>query len=286
MQTRAPDLPPREIIELAEGLGMQSCEWTSLKGGRTNRAWRAKCSDDDVVFKVFDQARANPLFPNDPDAEATAMVTLRGTGLAPNFRYRMQFEDAECLVYDHQPGEALPGFDANAAKTLWNLHQIKVPDGLRRVSCTPDALIAEGKWFLRNADHPSVEMIANRQPCLINLSCGPDVFLHGDPVPSNFVRHGEALTLIDWQCPAVGDACFDLGLAMSPAMHLVYGSKAEDAPSMDVLSAYPDAETVSRYRMLAPFVHWRMAAYCAWKAGQGEAVYGDAISAELTALAS
>ena len=46
------------------------------------------------------------------------------------------------------------------------------------------------------------------------------------------------------------------------------------------LSAYGDAETASRYQALAPWFHWRMAAYCLWRASSGATDYLACVSKE------
>jgi len=77
--------------------------------------------------------------------------------------------------------------------------------------------------------------------------------------------------LIDWQCPAVGDPCEDLGLSLWPAMRMAHGAapltRAEEARA---LRAYGTPEVRARLRMLRPWFYWRMAAYCLWRMARGD----------------
>jgi hypothetical protein len=50
------------------------------------------------------------------------------------------------------------------------------------------------------------------------------------------------------------------------------------------LAAWPRGAEVARYRLLAPLLHWRLAAHCAARARRGDAGYGDALRLELAAL--
>ena len=95
-----------------------------------------------------------------------------------------------------------------------------------------------------------------------------------EDVRGNILVNGAELTLIDWQCPAIGDACDDLATFLSPAMQSVNGNAPLSPAQEDaVLSAYGNAAVSRRYRILAPAYHWRMAAYCLWKAERGHVEY-------------
>jgi len=110
-------------------------------------------------------------------------------------------------------------------------------------------------------------------------------FLHGDPVPANFVMTERGAVLIDWQCPASGDPCEDIAIYLSPAMQSLYGGTPLSPEEMEAFfAAYDDAETAARYRAMAPAYHWRMAAYCLWMADRGHADYGNAARLEIEAL--
>ena len=95
------------------------------------------------------------------------------------------------------------------------------------------------------------------------------------------------LTLIDWQCPRLGDPAEDLALFLSPAMQLLYRGAPLGLAEQDAfLAAYPDPQVTARLRALLPWFHWRMAAYCLWKAERGGAEDREAMALEIAALQS
>ncbi len=50
------------------------------------------------------------------------------------------------------------------------------------------------------------------------------------------------------------------------------------------LFAYGDKLAAARYRALAPWFHWRMAAYCLWRTIRGDADYQLPMAMELERL--
>jgi thiamine kinase len=118
-----------------------------------------------------------------------------------------------------------------------------------------------------------------RTPSLVHTDCGP----------GNIVRSGGRLVLIDWQCPGLGDPVEDLACVLSPAMLVLYGCRPLSVATTDAfLDAYPDADTVARYRRDAEAWHFRIAAYCAWRSvhladtePEVAATYRTALAAEL-----
>lgn len=259
--------------------------WTSLRGGRSNRSWRLQSDTCDWVFKLFDMTRSNAVFPNDPQAEMRALTALTGTGLAPEYVASIGTRTGVCLVYHYLAGNPIDHADAEAMDMLGKLHSLPPVSGLRHVETTPAKLLREGRNILSGLETEPASRLLRHMPEQTDIRPGPARFVHGDPVPANILSRGTQRFLIDWQCPGVGDASADLAIALSPAMHVVYGAalltpEAED----DALSAYPDKATIARYKALRPYYLWRMAAYCAWKAAQGEAIYAQAFEVEFDVL--
>ncbi|PZX10752.1 thiamine kinase-like enzyme [Celeribacter halophilus] len=260
-------------------------EWRPLSGGRSNRSWHLRVGADDRVFKLFDPTRGNSLFPNEAPAEVSTLKTLHGTGLAPEFETSFETRCGMCLVYRYVEGERTATTDAATMRALARLHILKPTMTVRRVCITPEELLQEGMVFLSGLATYEAGWLLRHMPEPEDIATGPDVFLHGDPVPANVIAAGSERVLIDWQCPAYGDATADLAIALSPAMHVVYGMEPLTREAeVKALQGYSDTETIARYQALKPYYHWRMAAYCAWKAAQGEAVYAQAFEAELNAL--
>ncbi len=254
-----------------------------MTGGRTNPVWRIETGTGNFVCKLFTASGTTPLFANDPDAEVLALRVLAGTNLAPRFIASQKSSLGVSLIYHHVPGEPWSSDPQPVARVLKRLHDHPVPNGLAKHPCDAVSLINQGRKMLTEtgkADRmpPPPQWPEHRAP-------GKDVFLHGDPVPGNILQDGDLLTLIDWQCPAQGDACHDLALFLSPAMQVVNGNvPLSTAQAAAFLSAYDAPETTARYHALAPVFHWRMAAYCLWKAHHGDHVYDAAAGLELAHL--
>jgi thiamine kinase-like enzyme len=92
------------------------------------------------------------------------------------------------------------------------------------------------------------------------------------------------LRLIDWQCPAIGDPIVDIMMFLSPGMHEIYGAGKLPMKDYEAFLMNLTPELRNRYNMLAPLYHWRLAAYCFWKAEQGFIEYENAALAEIDLL--
>ncbi|MDZ4096282.1 MAG: aminoglycoside phosphotransferase family protein, partial [Paracoccaceae bacterium] len=273
--TRGTDVPHPLIREvLAHNPALTSKEWMPLQGGRSNRLWRV----GDWVVKLYDPAAASPLFPNDPTEEAHALRRFGPVGLAPILRA----EGQGWLAYDHVAGRIWAENPAPVAEALARLHQLPVEGaGFRVLPSGSDALAAQATRIAAACQGslpfapPSADVAPVQHPCLI----------HGDAVAGNMIVGHAQLTMIDWQCPASGDATEDIAAFLSPAMQWLYrGTTLCTAEIETFLAAYPDPHTVARYRRLAPAFHWRMAAHCLWKAERGAPDYATALRQELAAL--
>jgi hypothetical protein len=243
-----------------------------LPGGRRNRVFRA----GRVAAKVFLPGSANPLFPNDPALEWRALAHLRGTGLAPEPLARDHVNGLEVILSRFVDGnEPAPPLAAAALGRLHGLDGSGFP--LRLVSVAE--LTALASQLLRRSGATGLSLPGPPDPG----PCAP-AFIHGDATPANFLAGG---IWADWQCPARGDAAFDLALYLSPGMRLAYGRGLLTADEQaGFLAAYPDAAVAARYRALKPLFGFLLAAYCLWRAAEGEADYGPAAKAELRALSA
>ena len=155
------------------------------------------------------------------------------------------------------------------------------PKGLRQITSGPEAILASARSF---ADRLQDKSALPSAPTPIEVSPASAVFLHGDPVPANMVCGPDGLCLIDWQCPALGDPHEDIFVLLSPAMQSLYGGRVLGKDDVAAFFAGYRAQHHRRYRSLAPFFHWRMAAYCLWKAEQGAKDYRAAATLEIDAL--
>lgn len=246
--------------------------WRELTGGRSNKLWQVGA----VVVKLYDPATASPLFPNDPLAEAMVLRALHGTGLAPAL-----LAEGDCwIAYGHKAGRAWSGGVAQVAGLMGRLHQTAAPPGLR-----PSPL---GSAALREHARTIAHELLNKLPPLPDdpgLLPVAGAFIHGDAVSGNIIEAQDGLTLIDWQCPALGEPSEDIAAFLSPAMQWLYGQNTLSPAQVQVfLGAYPRKDIIARYQNLAPILHWRIAAHCAWKVAKGHADYAKALELEVAGL--
>lgn len=261
--------------------------WAPLHGGRTNASWRVSGGGGAFVVKLFRPGSGTPLFPNDPEAEAAALTALTDTGLAPRLLAKAITPAGASVVYAHVAGRGWrPGDDpADVARALARLHREPAPPVLPEASSEPAALRAQALGMLAGLGEAGAALAAREPTPAAGLPAVRPVFLHGDATASNTLVTPGGITFIDWQCPARGDPGLDLAIFLSPAMQTVSGNRPLTATeTARFLSAYRDETVAARYRALAPLFHWRMAAYCLWRAARGDEGYREAAALELAQL--
>lgn len=271
----------------ADGQGI----WHRLRGGRSNRCWRVAGPAGDVVVKLYREVLAeparNPMFGNDPRAETSMLRALARSGLAPELLAAGRCDAGSCIVYRHVEGRPGGATLSESAAALRRVHEMTPAAGLRSAPDGSAQIHAQGLGILaRCADRGGVERLMDLAPKGEVRPKGEACLLHGDPVPANMIAAAKGVVLIDWQYPGRGDPCEDLAIHLSPAMRHAYASaRLSSEEEEDFLAAYGRKEVTDRYRALAPWYHWRMAAYCLWRTGQGGTDDAPAMSAELEALA-
>ncbi len=271
---------------LAEaGLIPARAAWTPLSGGRTNKVWRVSAGGEDLVCKYSVKDSSNPLFPNFPESEYRCLRDLSGSGLLPELRGRAGVPGGVALVYGFVPGDRWRAGAADVARLLSCLHQLPPPRGLRRPATGSSGLREHALGILGLCRSPCAAWLASLEPRCGRFDGARRCLVHGDPVPGNILRTGGRLVLIDWQCPAAGDAADDIACFLSPAMQLLYGSGPLDAAERAAfLAAYGDQRIAARYLGMETLFHWRMAAYCLWRVETGSQEYREAMKAEVSAL--
>ncbi|WP_254446633.1 aminoglycoside phosphotransferase family protein [Ruegeria sp. HKCCD8929] len=262
-----------------------SDRFETLYGGRTNRVWRLLGTECDRVLKLYQTGFRNPLFRNDARLEAACLRAFEGTGFAPRLRAAGQIGAESWVLYDHAPGTPWRKNPETAARVLRQVHahptRVEAPKGCdgsddlarhgARIACLCDPDDRHALDALR----PDVVIPPAQELCLI----------HGDPVAGNILVANGKATLIDWQCPALGDPCEDLALFLSPAMQRLYrGNPLTQAEIGRFLAAYGATEVVDRYHALRPWYAWRMAAYCLWRSRNGASDYASGFELELETL--
>lgn len=256
--------PPDLRATVTARLPGLAADWSPLRGGRVNRLWRA----GDVVVKCFDPQGGTPLFPNSAAAESAALRFAAPHGLSP----ALLADGAGWVAWRHVRGTPWCDDPARAARLLARLHALPPPAAFAPRASGSAAILAQGV------------AIGAAWPAPPDPGVGPcraPAPLHGDPVPGNIIVGGDRALLIDWQCPASGDPAEDIALFLSPAMQWLYrGAPLAGHETDAFLAAYGDPGTVARYRALAPLLHWRIAAHCAWRARRGDAGYAQALQLE------
>lgn len=281
--------PPASLLRHLADAGLIRADAVpcALSGGRTNRVWRLGGSRGDVVLKLYAPSGDNPLFPNDPTAEALCLSDAGLRPVAPRLRARGADPQAgDWLLYDWIDGPHWAGQIEAAARALRQVHRLTPPQGLRRVVTDSAAIVAQAETLLARCRTPAARRIAAIRPDPVpKVATVPAVLLHGDPVASNIVLSPRGPVFIDWQCPGLGDPVHDIAVMLSPAMRLLYQGNAGTVGDADRFhAAYGDPAVRDRHAALAPLMHWRMAAYCLWRAEAGAPGYSAAAEAELSAL--
>lgn len=252
--------------------------WKALSGGRTNQIWQV----GQMVVKRYAHGQ-NPLFANDPKAEWSALQLLDGTGLAPKPLAQGACGADHYLVYGFCAGKVWKTGVAEPAVALRHLHSVPLAGDFTAAPDGSAALSRQTHGVLSVVGVSDRDVLAKLEPRGAVPPSGRQAFLHGDPVAANFIV-GRATVLVDWQCPAIGDPVEDLSIFLSPAMQLAYrGAALSDAERAEFIASYGDETSAGRLAALAPWHHWRMAAYCAWKAPT-DPVYAKGMMLELAAL--
>ena len=266
---------------VARGTVPENATWRRLTGGRSNLVWSVATAAGDRICKLYDERAQTPLFPNDPAAERIALESLRGSGLAPVVRDAGSCPSGRFLVYDAVPGRTGSGDPAEIVRRLAELHRKVPPAGLRAMSLDAARIIDEGHGMLSACGRLD---LASRQPEAPEAEAAPQVFLHGDPVPSNILDAGDRIVFVDWQCPAAGDAVFDLAVFLSPSMQIASGRRPfDEADILRVIASYGSGSVSRRFLAWRPLLTWRFACYAAWKARNDES-YARGLEAELALL--
>ncbi|MEX0302887.1 MAG: phosphotransferase family protein [Leisingera sp.] len=252
-----------------------------MAGGRSNHVWRAGA----LVIKLYAADSANPLFANDPAREIAVLTALSGTGMVPPLVQSGEFEGRKWLGYAHVNGSPWQEDTGHVAQLLGRLHDLAPPPGLPAGVNGSAALERQTAAILTHC--AGSEALEGFRPLGRVPPFAQPVLIHGDPVPGNLLAHDGTLTLIDWQCPQIGDPAEDLALFLSPAMQLMYrGAPLSKAEEDAFLTAYPDPRITGRSLALMPWYHWRMAAYCLWRSERGDEKDRQAFELELAALQS
>ena len=268
------------VLLKSRGLISSDAKWQLLDGGKTNLVWRVTGTED-LICKLFMNHEENPIFANTPLAEFDCLSALQGSQIAPEPKAFLETSLGSVLLYYYVDGEMWSSGVEGVADIIAKVQKIEPVSGLRVLSPEPESVRAHTKEILQNVKTDLAREIFSAEPPALEIAEVELCLLHTDIVPNNLISTSDGLKLIDWQCPAVGDPVLDVITFISPAMHSVYTGKVlNQDDQVAFLSCFPKS-IQERYMRLAPLLHWRMAAYCSWKASRKAEGYEEASRIEL-----
>jgi len=253
--------------------------WHAQTGGSTNKVWRL-VGEKDLICKLYLETGNNPLFDNTPEAEYQCLLWLDGSGIAPKPYKYLKTPYGKVLLYNYINGQTWSYDVSTVSELLTRIHKHKYPKGLRILSNLPSDIKQIGLEIINKLNSYHQNELNKICPD-VSISDIEPVLLHTDVVPGNLIYGDEGLRLIDWQCPAIGDPIVDIMMFLSPGMHTIYGSGKLSMKDHESFLMNLTPKLRSRYNILGPLYHWRLAAYCFWKAEQGFVEYENAALAEI-----
>ena len=257
-------------------------KWYPQAGGRTNKVWRL-VDEKDLICKLYLETKTNPLFNNTPEAEYRCLLWLDGSNIAPKPYKFFKTPFGDVLLYNYIEGSTWR-YDVNiVSELLSRIRNHKTPKKLRELSGRPSDIKQSGLEIISKLNCYDKNKLIEICPD-VSISGIEPVLLHTDVVPGNLIFGDGGLRLIDWQCPAIGDPIVDITMFLSPAMHEIYGSGKLSLMDRESFLMNLTPHLRSRYNIIGTLYHWRMAAYCLWKAEQGFIEYENAAIAEIDLL--
>ena len=264
---------------VTQGVISNQTIWQAQTGGRTNKVWRLE-GESDLICKLYLETKTNPLFNNTPEAEYKCLLWLDGSGIAPKPYKYLKTPYGKVLLYNYIKGKTWSQDVKTVSELLARIHKHKYPKDLRLLSALPSDIKETGYEIINKLNSYHKHKLNNICPVVPILDIEP-VLLHTDVVPGNLILGDEGLRLIDWQCPAIGDPIVDIMMFLSPGMHEIYGPGKLSMKDHEVFLMNLTPKLRSRYNIIGPLYHWRLAAYCYWKAEQGFIEYEKAALAEI-----
>jgi len=267
---------------IKQGVISNQTLWQAQTGGQTNKVWRLK-GDKDLICKLYLDTKTNPLFNNNPDAEYKCLLCLDGSDIAPKPYKYLKTPFGDVLLYDYINGQIWSHNVDIVSELLTRVRNHKYPKGLRILSALPSDIKQTGLNIIKNLNNYHKDKLIKMCPD-VSISDIEPVLLHTDVVPGNLILGDKGLQLIDWQCPAIGDPIVDIMMFLSPSMHEIYGLGKLSMKEYQTFLTNLTPKLRSRYNILGSLYHWRLAAYCFWKAEQGIIEYEEAALAEIDLL--
>lgn len=223
-----------------------------LEGGITNRNFRARFGENDVVVRM--PGKDTALLGIDRRAEAEANRCAAAAGVAPEVVALL--DEPPCLVTRFIVGEPMesPALRDPAALDA-------VAAALRAVhGCPPIAASfspfrivedyaakAEARGATVPAAYPRSHQAAARVETALRHRPHEPVLCHNDLLAANFLRSAEGLRIVDWEYAGMGDRYFDLG---NFAVNNELDAAAEEALLTSYLGEAPTAGQLAKLRLM------------------------------------
>jgi thiamine kinase len=265
-----------------QGVLSNQTEWHVQIGGKTNKVWHIK-GEKNLICKLYSETKTNPLFNNNPEAEYRCLLWLEGSNIAPKPYKYLETPFGKVLLYDFIEGQTWSRDVDAVSELLTRIRKHNYPKGLRILSNFPSDIKQTGLKIIKKLKNYNKNELIKICPD-VSISNIDPVFLHTDVVPGNLILGDKGLRLIDWQCPAIGDPIVDIMMFLSPGMHEIYGSGKLSMIDHQTFLMNLTPKLRSRYNIIGPLYHWRLAAYCLWKAEQGFIEYEKAALSEIDLL--
>jgi thiamine kinase-like enzyme len=244
--------------------------------------WRL-VGEEDLICKLYLETKTNPLFNNIPEMEHRCLLWLDGSDIAPKPYKYLKTPFGEVLIYNFIKGETWSDNVEIVSELLTRVRKHKHPKGLRVLSALPSDIKQTGLDIIKKLNNYHKNKLNMICPD-VSISDIEPVLLHTDGVSGNLILGDQGLRLIDWQCPAIGDPIVDIMMFLSPGMHEIYGSRKLSMNEYEAFLMSLNSDLRKRYNIIGPLYHWRLAAYCFWKAEQGFMEYENAALAEINLL--
>ena len=151
------------------------------------------------------------------------MSLLKGTGVAPYLYEFLETPFGQILLYFYIEGPILDHGDEAVANLLCRVHELKPPPKLLILSGLPNDIKNHGLDILKKLRSTHKDKLLDLCPNVTILDITP-VLIHTDVVAGNLIFGPEGLSLINWQCPALGDPVVDVAMFLSPGMHMIFGT--------------------------------------------------------------
>ncbi len=236
-----------------------------LAGGWWNDVQRLRAPGIDWVVKIYAEGGDSTLFPLLPADEARALDVLAGHAIAPDpvAYLARSAERPAVLVYAFHAGTPWDG-DVEAVADLLRRQHALAATGFRDVPTDGAGIVQGGASLLADAAPADRARLERARPAGDAPPAARRALLHTDVGPANLIEGATGLRLIDWQCPALGDAAEDVFSFLSPAFQVLSGREPLAAAERErFLAAYGDPAMAARLDLLWRPLSWRMAAYCA-----------------------